>query len=118
MLKLQECKILFIVYRYLFSQYDENWGAGDAYPSSAPDYNFTFVGSPCRPFVFFSVCLFVFYYDYVLHIVNFAILYSYKIHVFFYSCRFSNICVDETSIMPDVKWSMAVIKERLKDKYI
>jgi hypothetical protein len=46
--------------------------AGDAHSSAAPDPTFAFVEGPCCPTLDFVIA---FDYDYVLHIVNFAILY-------------------------------------------
>ena len=47
--------------------------AENAYPSMAPDLTFAFVGGPCCPTLDLVIAFWIMIY--VLHIVNFAILY-------------------------------------------
>jgi hypothetical protein len=54
----------------------------DAYSSTATDPTFAFVGGPCCPTLDFVITFLD--YDYILHIVNFAILY-FRVSVVIYA---------------------------------
>jgi ABC-type multidrug transport system fused ATPase/permease subunit len=85
-----------------------DWSAEDAYFSMAPDHTFAFV---MGPYTWFCICHLD--YDYVLHIVNLAILY--QVHV---SCSILSFNTGEhCKLVPRcICWNM--LKSSLKTLYI